>query len=92
MADPAPAWRAVKVPVLAPNGNKDRQVPPPSMAAIVGELAAGGNRKVESALIPSVNHMLQTAPTGAETEYGQIAETVAPVVLQKVAAFVNKQR
>jgi hypothetical protein len=67
-------------------------VPPASMTAIVKALAAGGNREVESAIIPSVNHMLQTAQTGAETEYAQIDETVAPVILQRVAAFVQKQR
>lgn len=92
LADPTPAWRAVKVPVLALNGSKDRQVPPESMAAIVGALAAGGNGRVESAIVPSVNHMLQTAKTGAETEYTSISETVAPAVLQRVAAFVKRQR
>lgn len=92
LADPAPAWRAVKVPVLALNGSKDRQVPPESLAAIVSALAAGGNRRVESAIVPSLNHMLQTADTGAETEYTRIDETVAPVVLQRVAGFVKQQR
>lgn len=85
-------WRAVKVPVLALNGSVDHQVPPPSLAGLVASLEAGGNRQVESAVLPSINHALQTATTGAESEYGAIDETVAPVVLEKVAAFVKRQR
>lgn len=91
MADPAADWRAVQVPVLALNGSVDHQVPVESLAGIVASLKAGGNGKVESAILPSVNHALQTATTGAETEYATIDETVSPVVLEKVAAFVKRQ-
>lgn len=84
-------WRAVKVPVLALNGSVDHQVPPPSLAGIVASLEAGGNRQVESAVLPSINHALQTASTGAESEYDAIEETVAPIVLEKVAGFVKRQ-
>ena len=35
-----------------------------------------------------VNHMLQTAVTGASSEYVRIAETVAPAVLQTVTDWV----
>ncbi|MEJ7807650.1 MAG: alpha/beta fold hydrolase [Telluria sp.] len=92
MANPHADWRAVKVPVLALNGSVDHQVPVESLAGIVASLKAGGNQRVESAILPSVNHALQTATTGAETEYETIAETVAPIVLQHVTAFVKKQR
>ena len=92
MANPDPDWRAVKVPVLALNGSVDHQVPVESLAGIVASLKAGGNKHVESAILPSVNHVLQTAKSGAETEYEAIEETVAPLVLQRVAAFVKRQR
>ncbi len=92
MVDPDRDWRAVKVPVLALNGSLDHQVPPASMTGIVSSLKAGGNRKVESMIFPSVNHMMQTARTGAETEYAAIDETMAPAVMEKVAAFVKRQR
>jgi pimeloyl-ACP methyl ester carboxylesterase len=92
MANPDQDWRAVKVPVLALNGSIDHQVPVESLAGIVASLKAGRNKAVESAILPSVNHALQTAKTGAEDEYGVIEETVAPIVLQSVAAFVKKQR
>lgn len=91
MADPHNDWRAVKSPVLALNGSIDHQVPVESLAGILASLKTGGNKKVESAILPSVNHLLQTARTGAEDEYDVIEETIAPVVLQRVAKFIDKQ-
>lgn len=92
MANPHNDWRAVKAPVLALNGSIDHQVPVESLAGILASLKAGGNVKVESAILPSVNHALQTGKTGSEDEYAVIEETIAPLVLQRVAAFINKQR
>lgn len=91
MADPHNDWRGVKSPVLALDGSLDHQVPVESLAGILASLKAGGNRKVESAILPSINHLLQTAKTGAEDEYEVIEETIAPLLLQRVAAFVKKQ-
>jgi pimeloyl-ACP methyl ester carboxylesterase len=91
MANPNNDWRAVKSPVLALNGSVDHQVPLESLAGILASLKAGGNNNVESAILPSVNHALQTSKTGSEDEYGVIEETVAPVILQQIAAFVKKQ-
>lgn len=78
-------------PVLALNGSVDRQVPPESMAGIVAALAAGGNRHVESAVLPSLNHLFQTAGTGAEDEYDTIEEVFAPIALQRIGEFVRRQ-
>jgi pimeloyl-ACP methyl ester carboxylesterase len=91
MTNPQGDWRGVRCPVLALNGSLDHQVPPESLAGIVTSLHDGGNQKVESAVIPSLNHMFQTAKTGAESEYGDIDETAAPAALQQIAAFVRKQ-
>lgn len=91
MADTPRDWRAVKCPVLALNGSVDRQVPPESLAGIVANLEAGGNRHVESSVLPSLNHRFQTAVTGAESEYASIEEILAPVVIDRVATFVKKQ-
>ena len=89
MADPRADWRAVRCPVLALNGSLDLQVPPESLGAIVASLHAGGTKKVKSAIIPSLNHMLQTAKTGSESEYATIDETIAPVALQQIAHFAR---
>lgn len=86
-------WRKVKVPVLALNGSLDHQVPASeNLAGITGALKAGGNRQVESAVLPSLNHLFQTAKTGNTNEYHKIEETIAPDVLARIAAFVKKQK
>lgn len=90
-ADPRPDWRRVACPVLALNGSLDLQVPPQSLDGIVAALEAGGNRRVESAVLPALNHLFQTAQTGSESEYAAIEETIAPLALQRIAAFVRKQ-
>lgn len=91
LADPRPDWRKVRCPVLALNGSLDIQVPPDNLTGIVAALAEGGNKRLESAVIPSLNHLFQTAKTSSEKEYATIAETIAPVALQRIAAFVRKQ-
>lgn len=91
MANPESDWRGVRCPVLALNGSLDHQVPPESLTGIVNSLREGGNQKVESAVIPSLNHLFQTAKTGSENEYGAIDETIAPVALERISAFARKQ-
>ena len=90
--DPSADWRRVRCPVLALNGSLDHQVPPESLAGIEASLRAGGNTHVEAAVLPSLNHMFQTAKTGSEDEYGEIDETIAPGALQRIGAFVAAQR
>ena len=85
-------WRAVRCPVLALNGSVDHQVPVESLAAMVAALREGGNKKVESVIFPSLNHLFQTAKTGSEDEYASIDETIAPLALQKITGFIKKQR
>ena len=85
-------WRKVSVPVLALNGSLDHQVPArENLAGITGALKAGGNRQVEWAVLPSLNHLFQTAKTGNTNEYDKIDETIAPIALARIAAFVKKQ-
>lgn len=92
-SDPPKDWRRVNAAVLILGGGKDHQVPAKeNVAGILAALKAGGNRSVESAILPSLNHLFQTAATGKEDEYGSIEETIAPEVLARVAAFASKQR
>jgi pimeloyl-ACP methyl ester carboxylesterase len=93
LSDPQIAWRRVRCPVLALNGGLDHQVPAKeNLAGIIAALHAGENEKVESAELPSLNHLFQTAKTGAEDEYVTIDETLAPIALHRIAQFVIKQR
>lgn len=92
-SDPSADWRAVRCPVLALNGSLDHQVPAPeNLGGINAALKAGGNRKVESDILPGLNHGFQTASTGREDEYARIEETLAPVLLERVTEFVRRQR
>jgi uncharacterized protein len=87
--DPAPALRATRVPVLALNGALDLQVPADeNLAAIQRELAAAGNRDVTVEKLPGLNHLFQTAGTGAPSEYAQIEETFSPAALQRIGDWI----
>jgi pimeloyl-ACP methyl ester carboxylesterase len=87
--DPVPALRATRVPVLALNGALDLQVPADeNLAAIERELRAGGNRDVTVEKLPGLNHLFQTAGTGAPSEYAQIEETFSPAALQRIADWI----
>ena len=78
-------------PVLALGGEKDLQVPPvENPAAIRKALAAAGNKNATVEQMPGLNHLFQTAKTGAPSEYGQIEETMSPAVLAKVAEWIAK--
>jgi fermentation-respiration switch protein FrsA (DUF1100 family) len=90
--DPATSLRQVKCPVLAINGSKDLQVPPElDLAAIRKALEAAGNKRFEADELDGLNHLFQTAKTGAPTEYGEIEETISPVALEKIGSWLAKQ-
>jgi X-Pro dipeptidyl-peptidase (S15 family). len=90
--DPAPVLRKVKCPVLAINGEKDVQVDArTNLPGIRSALAAGGNRDVTIVQFPNLNHLFQTAETGNVSEYGNIEETISPVVLQTIADWIRKK-
>ncbi len=90
--DPAAALRKVKCPVLAVIGSKDLQVPPEqNIPAIRKALQDAGNQKFEVDELPGLNHLFQTAKTGSPAEYAQIEETISPIALEKIAAWVAKQ-
>ncbi|HEX2204893.1 MAG TPA: alpha/beta fold hydrolase [Longimicrobium sp.] len=87
--DPRPALRRVRVPVLAVGGSLDLQVPATeNLAAIEAALREGGNRDVRTVELPRLNHLFQTAATGAVSEYGTIEETLSPAVLDLVSGWI----
>jgi len=87
--DPAPALRKVSCPVLAIIGEKDTEVPASlNLPAIRKALEDGGNKHFEVAQLPGLNHLLQTARTGALSEYQQIEETISPSALERIATCI----
>jgi uncharacterized protein len=89
--DPATSLSKLKCRVLAINGDKDVQVSSKqNLPAIRKALEAGGNRNFDLVEFPGLNHLFQTAKTGAPTEYGEIEETISPVVLERIAGWILK--
>jgi pimeloyl-ACP methyl ester carboxylesterase len=87
--DPAPNWARIKVPVLALNGSLDRQVPPENLAAI--RAALKDNPDVTTVELPDLNHLFQTATTGAIGEYRDIEETFSPTALNLMSEWIRQR-
>jgi uncharacterized protein len=87
--DPAPVLRGIQVPVLALNGSLDLQVDAAqNLPAIESALRQGGNPDFTVEEVPGLNHLFQTATTGAPAEYARIEETFAPVALDRIADWI----
>ena len=87
--DPAPVLTSVEYPVLAINGEKDVQVTPKeNLSGIEEALRASGNQDVTVMELPGLNHLFQTAETGAVSEYINIAETMSPIALEIMAEWI----
>lgn len=90
--DPATSLRKLTCPVLAINGEKDRQVPPDqNLPAIRKALTEAGNKNFETDELPGLNHLFQTANSGSPAEYATISETISPVALDKIGSWILKQ-
>ena len=78
----------ITCPVLALNGSKDTQVEPESnLGALRSGLQKNAKNKLEA--IEGVNHLFQHCKTGMATEYGNIEETIAPEVLEKMVYWLS---
>jgi len=89
--DPATALRELKCPVLALIGSKDMQVPADqNLPAIRKALAESGNKNFEVDQLPGLNHLFQTANTGALSEYATISQTIAPIALERISSWILK--
>ncbi|MFT4153476.1 alpha/beta hydrolase family protein [Parafilimonas sp.] len=81
--NPAPALEKTQCPVLALNGTLDMQVPcKENLNAIEKALKKGGNQHYKIMPMEGLNHLFQHAKTGGGSEYGKIAETISPQVLE----------
>jgi len=79
-----------RCPVLALNGDKDVLVSAEDNAPLLSSsLRRGGNGDATVRVLPGLNHMFQTAKTGAMEEAGEIEETFAPSALQLIADWIT---
>jgi hypothetical protein len=65
--------------------------PDENLAAIAAALKKGGNDRFTTLRLPGLNHLFQTAVTGAPSEYGRIEETIAPVALETITQWIRRQ-
>ena len=86
--DSAATLRKIDIPLLAMNGSLDRQVPASENLAVI-ERAVHHNPDATVRLLPGLNHLFQTATTGAMGEYSDIAESFAPVALDVISGWIN---
>ncbi len=90
--DPVPTLMQVKCPVLAIIGEKDLQVPArENLEAIHTALTKGGNKNVTVKSLPNLNHLFQECETGAPFEYPNIEQTIAPIALDEILYWLQKQ-
>jgi len=89
--NPADYLTKVKCPVLALNGTLDMQVEcTANLAGIKDALQKAENNNHQEIALPGLNHLFQSAKTGATSEYSQITETVNPQALEKVLTWINQ--
>lgn len=89
MYDPRTHLGQVTVPVLALFGELDLQVPPDeNVAAMEAVVRESGHPDFTIRVLPGLNHLFQSAGTGAPTEYARIEETFAPVALEAISTWI----
>lgn len=87
--DPRPYLAKVTCPALVLNGSLDTQViAKQNLPEIEKALQTAENKKYKIVELPQLNHLFQTARTGALSEYSQIDETIAPVALHTISAWI----
>ncbi len=87
--DPRPTLTQVQCSVLAIIGEKDLQVPPKeNLSAIKEALEEGGNKDYTVLELPGLNHLFQSAKTGAVSEYARIEETISPSALKIIEDWI----
>ena len=88
--DPVPYLARIDVPVLALNGSLDLQVPPVENLAAF-RAALKDNPDVTIVELPGLNHLFQTATTGAIGEYRDIEETFDPATLELISDWIRER-
>lgn len=87
--EPALALRKIQIPVLALNGELDKQIfSKQNLSTISQALEEAGNEKYKVVELPKLNHIFQTCQDGSFTEYAKIEETISPLALGLIADWI----
>jgi hypothetical protein len=87
--DPVGIYERIDAPVLAIFGALDQQVPAEPNADLVRRAMSLYGRGAEIVVLPGINHQMQQAHSGSPVEYGQISETIAVAVLERIIAWAR---
>jgi hypothetical protein len=88
--DPADYLKNINCRVLALNGMNDLQVlPDENLAGIEKGLKLAENNQLTIKKYDKLNHLMQESETGMPQEYSTIEQTIAPVVLEDIANWIN---
>jgi fermentation-respiration switch protein FrsA (DUF1100 family) len=87
--DPSINLSALKLPVLAVNGESDIQIEvKANLEGINAALKKGRNRKYTLRSFPDLNHLFQTCKS-ANDPYDSIEETFSPIALKFISDWIN---
>lgn len=87
--DPSEMLKRTSCAVLAINGTKDLQVPAEmNLKGIEEALKQAGNTNYKIKALDGLNHLFQECETGAPGEYIKIEQTLSPIVLDVMSAWI----
>ena len=87
--DPRAAWRTLAIPILLVVGDRDTQVPADiTIKTLQESLSPAAAARLVVAKRRGLNHLFQTAKTGATDEYVEIEESFEPATLDLVAGWL----
>jgi len=87
--DPKTSISKIRQPVLILQGEKDIQVLPDNADAILQALPAQKPAATRLVKYPSLNHLFQTCTTCMVSEYQELEETIAPVVVADIINWIK---
>lgn len=88
--DPVTVMEHVRCPVLALSGEKDMQMQAQdNLGPIERAFERSANKDATVRILPGLNHLFQTAGSGAINEYEKIEESFSPLALKTVADWIE---
>ena len=90
--DPQPYIKKIRSPLLAINGSLDIQVEAEqNLSGIEETLKSVAHPDFKTVELKGLNHLFQTAKTGAIAEYDKIEETISPQVLNLMSDWIEQR-
>jgi len=84
--EPMDYIKQISIPTWAAFAEKDKQVNAQSNKKALDNM---GMSNISTQSFDGLNHLFQTAETGAVSEYSTISETFHPKVLEELAEWIN---